>query len=421
MKTWSTPLIPNVPHDAGSDIPFTLFHRVAGEKRPVEVAEQAGMYVCGITPYDATHLGHAATYVTFDIAHRVMRDMGADVHYVQNVTDVDDPLLERAQRDGVDWRDLATSEIELFHGDMEALNVIPPLDYIGVVESMDVHIAGVSALVNSGAAYFVDVPAADGAAADARDVYLDVSQQASFGAESGWTREQMMEVFADRGGDPDRVGKRDALDPLLWRAERPGEPAWDGGAVLGSGRPGWHIECTSIALDKLGMGFTLQGGGTDLIFPHHEMSAVQASAITGSEPFAQHYAHQGMVGYQGEKMSKSKGNLVKVSVLRRDGVDPMAIRLVLLAQHYRDDWEYTDALLAEATARLALWREAAAQGRGDATAVIQQLRAALRDDLNTPAALKVVDDWAADTAADISFTSSQDMMDAISALLGVHL
>ena len=379
------------------------------------------MYVCGITPYDATHLGHAATYVTFDVAHRALLDAGYEVHYVQNVTDVDDPLLERAERDGVDWRELATSEIDLFHADMEALNVIPPRDYVGVVESMDAHIAGVSTLVENGSAYYLDVDASEAGREGARDIYLDVQAQPSFGQASGWNRGEMLEVFADRGGDPERAGKRDALDPLLWRAERPGEPAWDGGVKLGSGRPGWHIECTSIALDKLGMGFTLQGGGTDLIFPHHEMSAVQAVALTGREPFADHYAHQGMVGYQGEKMSKSKGNLVKVSVLRREGVDPMAIRLVLLAQHYRSDWEYTDDLLQAANNRLAAWRDAVEAGRGSAADVIGAVRSAVRDDLNTPAALAAVDAWAAETEAAVDINSGRDMSDALSALLGVRL
>ena len=421
VKSWSTPMIPTVSSAAGADLPLTFHDRLTGTKRPVEATGKAGMYVCGITPYDATHLGHAATYVTFDLAHRVLLDMGLDVHYVQNVTDIDDPLLERAQRDGVDWRELATSEISLFHGDMEALNVIPPQDYVGVVESMDVHIAGVSTLLRKGAAYRVDVPEDEAGRAGAQDVYLDIAQQESFGAESGWTREQMLEVFADRGGDPDRAGKRDALDPLLWRAERPGEPAWDGGETLGRGRPGWHIECTSIALDKLGMGFTVQGGGNDLIFPHHEMSAVQAAALTDETPFAHHYVHQGMVGYEGEKMSKSKGNLVKVSVLRREGVDPMAIRLVLLDQHYRTDWEYTDALLAAATSRLASWRDAITQGRGPADETIAAIRTALRDDLNSPAALQAVDAWANDTSAPVDFESAQQMKDALAALLGVNL
>ena len=174
---------------------------------------------------------------------------------------------------------------------------------------------------------------------------------------SGWTRDQMAAVFADRGGDPDRAGKRDPFDPLLWRAARDGEPCWDDD-VLGAGRPGWHIECTAISLDRLGHPLDIQGGGTDLVFPHHEMSAVQSAALTHDDTFAKHYVHQAMVGYEGAKMSKSRGNLVLVSRLRADGVDPMAIRLVLLDQHYRTDWDYTPDLLEAAQARLARWREA---------------------------------------------------------------
>ncbi|MCT1987467.1 cysteine--1-D-myo-inosityl 2-amino-2-deoxy-alpha-D-glucopyranoside ligase [Dermacoccus abyssi] len=420
MKSWSAPSLPAVSTTAGADTPFALFDTAAGKPLPIEPAEAAGMYVCGITPYDATHLGHAATYVTFDLAHRVMRDMGMKVTYVQNVTDVDDPLLERATRDGVDWRDLATSEIELFHGDMEALAVLPPQHYIGVVESMGSHAANVTKLVESGAAYASPVPEGEDVADGAADIYLDLAQQPTFGDLSHWSREEMLDVYADRGGDPERPGKRDALDPLLWRAERAGEPAWNGGSVIGRGRPGWHIECTSIALEHLRSGFTLQGGGTDLVFPHHEMSAVQAVALTGQVPFARHYAHQGMVGYEGEKMSKSKGNLVKVSVLRREGVDPMAIRLVMLAQHYRSDWEYTDAMLEAAKERLARWRAATSNDRGDAEAVVADLRRALRNDLDTASALAAVDAWC-ETAENEAIGSGGQVREAVDALLGVRL
>ena len=237
LQPWAAPDVPAVPSVPGR----LLLATRAGTLEPVVATDGvAGMYVCGITPYDATHLGHAATYVTFDLANRVLRDSGVQVRYVQNVTDVDDPLLERAARDGVDWQDLAHSEIELFKDDMSALRVLPPQVYASVVQTMDRHIAVVTKLLDSGAAYAVET-----------DLYLDLSVQDSFGSVSGWTREEMMAVFADRGGDPEREGKRDPLDPLLWRGERPGEPAWDGG-VLGRGRPGWHVECTTIALDNLG-------------------------------------------------------------------------------------------------------------------------------------------------------------------------
>ncbi|GGB35660.1 L-cysteine:1D-myo-inositol 2-amino-2-deoxy-alpha-D-glucopyranoside ligase [Flexivirga endophytica] len=406
---------PNLPGLQGKGRALALWQAKTSTVTALELGDVARMYVCGITPYDATHLGHAATYVTFDLAGRVLRDAGHEVRYVQNVTDVDDPLLERATRDGVDWRELATSEIELFHTDMTALRVLPPDHHVSVVETMDHHVRTIQGLVAKGVTYTVPTP--DAAEDGAQDIYLDLSTQPTFGAASGWGREQMLEVFADRGGDPDRAGKRDALDPLLWRVERSGEPAWDAGE-LRRGRPGWHVECTTIALDHLGMGFDLQGGGTDLIFPHHEMSAVQAVALTDDPPFARTYAHQAMVGYDGEKMSKSKGNLVRVSDLRRAGVDPMAIRLVLLDKHYRTPWEYTDDLLDTAVKRWDRWTRAL-ECRGDAGAdeLVDGIRAALADDLDSATAVRLIDDWAAGPEVG---APSPRVTDAIDALLGLR-
>ncbi|GAA4387949.1 cysteine--1-D-myo-inosityl 2-amino-2-deoxy-alpha-D-glucopyranoside ligase [Ornithinibacter aureus] len=393
MKSWPSPFVPAVP---GQGEPLALYDTQSRSVRPVEVGPVARVYVCGITPYDATHLGHAATYVTFDLVGRALRDAGHEVEYVQNVTDVDDPLLERAARDGRDWRELATSEIDLFREDMTALSVIPPMAYIGVVEAMPEIRTAVRALVESGAAYGVEVPADEGTG---QDVYLDLAQTPTFGSVSGWSDEQMDAVFGDRGGDPERAGKRQRFDPLLWRAAREGEPSWED-ELLGAGRPGWHIECTAISLGHLGHPFDIKGGGSDLVFPHHEMSAVQALALTGGDVFARHYVHQAMVGYQGEKMSKSKGNLVLVSRLRAEGVDPMAIRLVLLDQHYRTEWEYTPALLEGAQARLARWREALSVNDGaDPASTIAAVRAAVADDLDTRAALAAVDAWADATLA----------------------
>ena len=375
----------------GHGDPLRLFDTQSRSVRPVGAGPVARLYVCGITPYDATHLGHAATYVTFDLVGRALRDAGHRVHYVQNVTDVDDPLLERAARDGRDWRELATAEIDLFREDMTALAVIPPDQYVGVVESMHEITAAVRTLLAGGSAYRLAVPEGEGTGFD---VYLDLGQAPSFGSVSGWSPAQMDAVFVDRGGDPDRAGKRGRFDPLLWRAARDGEPSWDD-EVLGAGRPGWHIECTAISLEHLGHPFDVKGGGTDLVFPHHEMSAVQATALTGDDVFARLYVHQAMVGYEGEKMSKSRGNLVLVSKLRADGVDPMAIRLVLLEQHYRTDWEYTPDLLVAAQVRLARWREALSVNQGaEAGSTIAQVRAAIADDLDTRRALAAVDDWA---------------------------
>jgi len=412
IAPWAAPDLPVL---EGKGRQLALWQHRSDRVEPIQVGDTATMYVCGITPYDATHLGHAATYVTFDLAARVLRDAGHEVRYVQNVTDIDDPLLERAARDGVDWQDLATSEIELFHTDMAALRVLPPDHYVSVVETMQRHVATIQGLVAKGVAYRVPTP--DAVEDGAEDIYLDLATQPTFGAVSDWTREQMMAVFAERGGDPDRAGKRDALDPLLWRVERAGEPAWDGGE-LRRGRPGWHVECTTIALDFLGMGFDLQGGGTDLIFPHHEMSAVQAVALTDDPPFARSYAHQAMVGYDGEKMSKSKGNLVRVSQLRKAGVDPMAIRLVLLARHYRTPWEYTEELLDDAVKRWDRWNRAL-QCRGDegADQIIDGIRDALADDLHSARALELVDEWASGPESGMP---SRRVTNALDALLGLR-
>jgi L-cysteine:1D-myo-inositol 2-amino-2-deoxy-alpha-D-glucopyranoside ligase len=350
------------------------------------------MYVCGITPYDATHLGHAATYVTFDLVGRALRDAGHEVSYVQNVTDVDDPLFERAERDGIDWAELARTEIALFREDMTALQVIPPNHYVGAVESIPLAVKAIETLVANGAAYPVAAPDGDG-----HDIYFDTTSQASFGEVSSLSREEMLGLFAERGGDPDRAGKRDPLDPVLWRAPRRGEPSWPGGS-LGNGRPGWHIECTTIVLEEFGMPFDIQGGGTDLVFPHHEMSASHAEAITGAAPYARMYVHQAMVGLDGAKMSKSKGNLVLVSRLRSDGIDPMAIRLALLDHHYRTPWDWTDEVLEKAKQRLAMWRTGlSGNGGPPSEATIAQIRQCLAHDLNSPGALAAIDRWAGES------------------------
>ncbi len=341
------------------------------------------MYVCGITPYDATHLGHAATYIAFDLVNRYWRDLGHTVHYVQNVTDVDDPLLERALATGQDWRELARAETALFAQDMAALRVLAPRDYIGAVESIPSVVRWVHQLREQGFAYAVD-----------GDLYFNTRSAPGFGSVAGLDDAAMQAIFAERGGDPGRPGKRTPLDCMLWQGARPDEPAWD--TELGHGRPGWHIECTAIALDHLGMGFDVQGGGSDLAFPHHEMCSAQARAATGGPHMAGHFVHAGMVGYDGEKMSKSRGNLVFVSHLRRAGTDPAAIRLALLGHHYRTDWEWTAADLVGAEARLARWRAACALPEGpEAEGLLVQVRERLADDLDAPGALELVDAWAA--------------------------
>ena len=339
------------------------------------------MYVCGITPYDATHIGHAATYVLFDIVHRFWLSTGHTVRYVQNVTDIDDPLLERAARDGVDWQELAAFEIQRFRDDMVSLRVLPPTQLVGAVETIDRAAARVAQLREAGAAYLVD-----------DDLYFAVSSAARFGSVSHLSDPDMVEISGQRGGDPERPGKANPVDPLLWQAPQEGHPSWD--SPLGPGRPGWHIECATIALDLLGPGFDLQGGGSDLIFPHHEMSAAQGEVLEGW-PFARHYLHAPMVSYEGEKMSKSLGNLVFVSRLRESGVDPMAIRLAILSQSYRDDWPWSAELLAQAQQRLDTWRSVLSRPTGPSShTAVSELARALAEDLDTPQALSVVDAWA---------------------------
>jgi L-cysteine:1D-myo-inositol 2-amino-2-deoxy-alpha-D-glucopyranoside ligase len=408
VQAWSTTARPSLPGRGG---PVRLHDTATGLVQPVSPGEQARMYVCGITPYDATHLGHAFTYSTFDLLHRVWLDEGRDVSYVQNVTDVDDPLLERAVATGQDWQVLAARETALFGADMHALRVLPPHHYVGAVESMDLVVDVVQRLEQRGAVYSVE-----------SDLYFDLTADSRFGGVASLSSEVMRTLFGERGGDPDRRGKRHPLDPLLWQAARTDEPAWD--TALGHGRPGWHVECTAIALDLLGMGFDVQGGGRDLTFPHHEMCASIGHAVSERWPFARRYVHVGMVGLDGEKMSKSRGNLVFVSRLLAEGVPPAAVRLALLAHHYRQDWEWTPDDLRRARERLAHWGRAAGAPAGpSAAAVLQQVRAALADNLDAPAALAAVDQWAAaaDRSAGTDAAAPRLVRDLVDALLGVAL
>ncbi|KUG58153.1 cysteine--1-D-myo-inosityl 2-amino-2-deoxy-alpha-D-glucopyranoside ligase [Nesterenkonia jeotgali] len=438
MKSWTSPDVPSLPalpenlqlHDTSAD---TLV--------PVKSADGVGsLYVCGITPYDATHLGHANTYVQFDLLVRYWRAAGLEVNYVQNVTDIDDPLLERATATGVDWSSLAEEQTELFREDMAALGVIAPNTYLGAVETIPVVAQDVAALVELGMGYPVPVPMeelAEGVTPGDResfDIYFDIAAaQATtpwtLGSIGNYDRTEMEELFPQRGGDPERPGKRDPLDPLLWRARRNGEPHWDG-ASLGRGRPGWHIECSVIARRHLPAPFMVQGGGSDLRFPHHEFSAAHATAADGVA-LADTYLHAGMVGLDGEKMSKSKGNLVLSSQMRAEGVDPQVIRTLLLSHHYRADWSYTPELLETATQRWQRWNAALAEapetdsygelGTDDAMPEDLQyaLHSALSQNLNAPAALDTLDMWASGQLA--GGTSRTRVIAVVQAMLGIEL
>jgi len=385
MQAWNATPVPPLPK-AGQQHPVQAFDTARRDLVTVgPTTGTARLYVCGITPYDATHIGHANTYVAFDLLNRIWRDAGLDVNYVQNITDIDDPLLERAAATGVDWLELAEQQIQLFREDMAALNVLPPRHYIGAVESIPLITRLIEHLQRSQAVYAVDDPGFP-------DLYFAEASDPEFGSVSHLSEDDAIPIFAERGGDPERPGKKERLDSLVWRLHREGEPGWD--SPLGRGRPGWHIECAAIALDLLGANIDVQAGGSDLVFPHHEMCA-SAARVATDEPFAQAYVHSGMVGLDGAKMSKSRGNLVFVSTLRNAGVDPMAIRLALLDHHYRSDWAWTDDVLTAAEERLSRWREAVRLDAGlNADGVLTQLRAALALDLDAPAALAAVDAWA---------------------------
>jgi L-cysteine:1D-myo-inositol 2-amino-2-deoxy-alpha-D-glucopyranoside ligase len=418
MDTWPRADVPELP--GSGQVPL-LRDTATGVLVPAASGPVARIYACGITPYDATHIGHAATYTAWDLLVRALLDARCEVIYVQNVTDVDDPLLERADRDGADWRELAQRETERYRRDMTALRVLPPALLVGAVEAMPIIERLNATLDERGALYRVE-----------DDVYFAKSTDLAFGALAGpgtasdYSAATMAELSAERGGDPGRWGKKDPLDVLVWRAKRPGEPSWE--SRFGRGRPGWHVECAAIASEYLGVAFDVQAGGSDLVFPHHEMSASHARVAfgPGERVFARVYAHAGMVSYQGQKMSKSLGNLVFVSRLLADGVDPMAIRLALLAHHYTSDWEWTDDVLAQAASRLERWRAAVARPVTRSVTpsvarpvgeVLDAVRAAMGNDLDAPRALAAVDEWAASPGSQ----GGELVRKSVDALLGVRL
>ena len=337
---------------------------------PFEPGPVVTMYTCGITPYDAAHLGHAMVYVTYDVLQRRLRDLGHRTDCVRNITDVDDDILRKARELGVHYLDLAAGEIARFDHDMRALNVLPVTSEPRATSAIPDILGFIGMVLDAGHAY-----RAGGA------VYFDVSSFPRFGQVSHFDREKMMALAAANGGNPDDPFKDDPLDFVLWQPSADDEPSWD--SLWGKGRPGWHIECSALALRELGTTIDLHGGGDDLVFPHHECEAAQSEAATG-ERFVRHWMHVGMVRLGGEKMSKSLGNLVFVHTLL-ESHDPAAIRLVLLAHRYRESWDFDGALLENATARLAHWRQA-----GDGAGALDIVRARLDDDLATPGALAAV-------------------------------
>ncbi|HEU0163716.1 MAG TPA: cysteine--tRNA ligase [Thermomicrobiales bacterium] len=344
-----------------------------------------GIYVCGVTPYDTTHAGHAFTYIVYDVLIRYLRAQGVRVTYVQNVTDIDDDVLRKAKELGVDWKDLGRRETDRFLQDMRDLHALPPDHYVAATDHIPEVIAITSKLVDLGLAY-----------ESSGSVYYSVEKDPDFGKLSHLAKDEMLPVANEHGNFPDDPKKRNPIDFVLWQAMAPGEPFWE--SPWGPGRPGWHIECSAMSTKYLGSQVDIHGGGSDLIFPHHECEIAQTEPVTGTEPFVRYWMHAAMVAYQGEKMSKSLGNLVKVSdVFQTYSSD--ALRLYLLSNHYRTPWEFEDDRLDDwASVADALTEAAEVQvsGIGDAldTRVLRdRFFTALDNDLDTPTAIAVLQEF----------------------------
>ena len=375
-------------------MPMHLYDTARQAVVPFKPGPLVTMYTCGITPYDATHLGHATVYVVYDVLSRRLIDMGHEVKCVRNVTDVDDPLFAKARQLGVHYLDLAAGEEARFERDMVALNVLPVYSTPRASSAIPDIRGFIGMVLDRGFAY-----------ESGGSVYFDVSKFPSFGSVSNYSEAQMLEYAAERGGNVTDPNKRHPLDFVLWHPSASDEPAWD--TMWGAGRPGWHIECSALALRELGTTIDLHGGGADLIFPHHECERAQSEAATG-EPFVTHWMHVAMVYMDGYKMSKSLGNLVFVDKLRETW-DPRAIRLAIIEHHYRRSWSWDDELMPRADARLRLWQAAAGAGSGS---VLDRVRVRLDDDLDTPGALAAIDAAAADGESGVA---------GAAALLGVEL
>jgi L-cysteine:1D-myo-inositol 2-amino-2-deoxy-alpha-D-glucopyranoside ligase len=351
---------------------------------PFEPGPLVTLYSCGITPYDAAHLGHAAVYLTFDILQRRLRDLGHDTRCVRNVTDVDDDILRKARELGVHYLDLAAEEITRFDADMNTLGLIPAWSEPRATSAIPDILTLIAAVLDSGHAY-----------QSGGSVYFDVTTFGRFGELSHLDAAAMLALAADNGGNPGDPNKRNPLDFVLWQPSLSDEPSWE--SRWGPGRPGWHIECSALALRELGETVDVHGGGRDLVFPHHECETAQSESVTG-RPFVRHWLHVGLVGLDGTKMSKSLGNLVFVGDLL-ERWQAVAIRTALLAHHYREDWEWTADDMPRAAARLEAWRKGSGQSEqslgdeGDDPA-LDAVRRALDDDLDTPGALAALDDLA---------------------------
>ena len=407
MHSWPMVFLPPL-----DDYQFPLLNLIDSSKGLIKTPDSKNfsIYVCGITPYDSTHLGHAATYLAFDLINRYQFLSKHQVKFIENVTDIDDPLLERAKRDNLEWQTLAQDQIDLFKSDMSALRILPPEKLVKVTDSFDLIEKFITQLSERGFLYKVE-----------EDYYFSVSD---FLDDLPISVDQAKTIFKERGGDPDRIGKKHPLDPVVWLANRDGEPGWP--SKFGYGRPGWHVECTAIAcnyLDDFNSDpiIDLQGGGSDLLFPHHYMSAKIVKAAFARE-FASLYVHAGMIGLDGEKMSKSKGNLVFVSRLLENQVDPMVIRWALLTGHYQSDRQWSDELLRKAESEIELVRTALSRNEvADTDQLIKDLISDLANNLDTPTALNRLVLWAITSQKDASFNKSGEVSRAIDSLLGLAL
>jgi L-cysteine:1D-myo-inositol 2-amino-2-deoxy-alpha-D-glucopyranoside ligase len=388
-------------------VSMRLFDTAQRKIVPFEPGPVVRMYVCGITPYDSTHLGHAATYLAYDLLVRRLEDLGHEVRMVRNVTDVDDSILPKARELGIPYLELAAAELARFHADMEALEMRPPVAEPRATEAIPGIIEMVSQLLDRGHAYLTH-----------GTVYFDVSTFPRFGQLSHYSTDHMVRLARARGGKPDDPHRRDPLDFILWQPSLPDEPAWR--APFGVGRPGWHVECSVMAIENLGPTLDLHGGGTDLIFPHHECEIAQSESVTG-EPFCRHWMHSAMVSYEGEKMSKSLGNLVFVSDLL-EVADPRAIRLALMRHHYRAGFEWYDTDLDDGVALLHRLHAAAQADRGpDPRPFAARVRSALDDDLDAPKALEALDDLASAVLSGGSDPSAPQALRDLAALVGIDL
>ncbi len=329
------------------------------------------MYTCGITPYDAAHIGHAAVYLHYDVLQRRLRDLGHQTRCVRNITDVDDDILRKARELGVHFLDLAAEEMKRFDNDMRTLGLLPAFSEPRATSAIPDILGFIGMVLDSGNAY-----------RSGEAVYFSVRSFPRFGQVSHLDRVEMLKLAAENGGNPDDPNKRDPLDFVLWQPSGPGEPEWE--SLWGPGRPGWHVECSALAMRELNTTIDLHGGGMDLIFPHHECETAQSESATG-EKFVRHWMHVGLVRLNGVKMSKSLGNLVFVSDLLKEW-DSRAVRLAILANHYRSSWDWEESLLRRAEERVAAWREA-----GEGSGGLDDVRACLDDDLDTPSALAAID------------------------------